>query len=159
MTKKLIAKEDKGMCWNQNNPDPHSTPPAVRVDNRTAVSIANTPHEWQHEDLCQCQSFLLMLKHSSWCEILSAQEITSLTLPYQVQETKMSSFAKRWWRNPSPPETHSQYCSQQQAARLKCSSKFRSPNVWNYSISSICSHCTHFKGTVKHFKSGTVLIT
>lgn len=89
---KKVAKEDKDTYWNQHNSDPRRTPPAVNVGNRTAVSTTNTPHKWQLEGLCQCQSFLLMLKHSSWCKILSANEITSLILHYQEQEPKCLHF-------------------------------------------------------------------
>lgn len=149
---KKIAKEDKDTYRNQNNSDPRRTPPAVNVDNRTDVSITNTPHKWQPEDLCQCQSFLLMLDlKCKW------DNLTSPALPRT--ETKMSSFAKRWWRDPSPAETLLQSGSQWQAARLKCSSTFQSPKVRKDSISSICSHCTYFKGAVQQFKSGTVPIT
>lgn len=95
---KKIAKEDTDTYWNQNNSDPRRTPPAVNVDNRTAVSITDTPHKWQPEDLCQCQSFLLMLDlKCKW---------DNLTYPALSRTgTKMSSFAKRWWRDPSPAET------------------------------------------------------
>lgn len=149
---KKIAKENKDTYWNQNNSDPRRTPPAVNVDNRTAVSITNTPHKWQLEDLCQCQSFLLMLDlKCKW---------DNLTYPALSRTgTKMSSFAKRWWRDPSPAESLLQNGSQWQAARLKCSSKLQSPKVRRDSISPICSHCTHFKGAVQQFKSGTVPIT